>query len=486
MTTLRVRSPEFPRDLPWLNSKNPLTLKELRGRVILLDFWTYGCINCIHSLNDLKYLEQKYQDCLTVIGIHTAKFDNEQEVENIRQAILRYDIRHPVAVDRESKVWDHFAVRALPTWVLIDPEGYCIARLAGEGHRQKIDDAIAQLQADRAISDSPLQLALEQASQPPTPLYFPGNLHADSNRLFIADSHHHRIIISSEYGKIDQIIGTGKAGWQDGYFEQAQFRQPQGLVCHRDRLYVADTGNHLIRCLDLTQEIVTTIAGTGNQSRIFAPHGGLAREVDLNSPWDLVYLQQALYIAMAGHHQIWKLDLNHNTIQTYAGRGAEACLDGELLEAGFTQPSGITTDGQALYIADSEASSIRRIDLEPQAQVTTLCGSRDLFDFGDVDGIGEEVRLQHCLGITFAEGWLWVADTYNHKIKRITPHTGRCCTVTCAELNEPSGLSLAHNCLYIADTNNHRLCRLNLQSLSLETVEFPGLCAPEACFLPVD
>lgn len=452
--------------------------------MILLDFWTYGCINCIHSLNDLKYLEQKYQDCLTVIGIHTAKFDNEQELENIRQAILRYDIRHPVVIDRELKIWDSFAARALPTWVLIDPEGYCIARLAGEGHRQRIDDAIAQLQANNAISDSPLQLELEQASQPPTPLYFPGKLYADSHRLFIADSHHHRIIISSLDGKIDRVIGTGKAGRKDGYFEQAQFCQPQGLVRDRDRLYVADTGNHLIRCLDLTQEIVTTIAGTGNQSRIFDPHGGLAREIDLNSPWDLVYLNQSLYIAMAGSHQIWKLDLNHNTIQTYAGRGAEVCLDGELLEAGFAQPSGIATDGQALYIADSEASSIRRIEFGSHPQVITLCGSRDLFDFGDVDGIAEAVRLQHCLGITFAGGWLWVADTYNHKIKRITPETGRCCAVTKAEFNEPSGLSFAQDWLYIADTNNHRICRLNLHELTLETLDFPGLCAPDACFLP--
>lgn len=483
MTTLRVRSPEFPRDLPWFNSDYPLTLKELRGRVVLLDFWTYGCINCIHTLKEVQYLEQKYQDCLTVVGIHSAKFDNEQEVENIRQAILRYDIRHPVVVDRGLKIWDSFAARALPTLVLIDPEGYCIARLAGEGHRQRLDDAIAHLQANRAISNSPLQLELEQASQPPTPLYFPGNLHADENRLFIADSNHHRIVISRLDGQIERVIGSGNPGWQDGDFEQAQFFQPQGLVCHRDRLYVADTGNHSIRCLDLTQGIVTTIAGNGIQSRILAPHGGFATEVSLNSPWDLVYLDQALYITLAGSHQIWKLDLNHNTIQTYAGRGAEACLDGELLEAGFTQPSGIATDGHALYIADSEASSIRRIDLASQ-NVTTLCGSRDLFDFGDVDGIGEEVRLQHCLGIIFAENWLWVADTYNHKIKRITPQTGRCCGITTAEFNEPGGLSLARDWLYIADTNNHRICRLNLGDFSLETLTFPDLCAPNACFLP--
>lgn len=506
----RVRSPELPQDGIWLNTDYPLSLKDLRGRVVILDFWTYCCINCLHVLPELKYLEKKYHDSLTVIGVHSAKFDNEKDAENIRQAILRYDIEHPVVVDTNFRVWQEYAVRAWPTLVVIDPEGYVIGQVAGEGNRDVLDRLIAQIisehQQKRTINFQELSLTLEKQQQPlATPLAFPGKVLADGegDRLFIADSGHHRIVVSNLVGEVQYVIGMGKAGLTDGLFSEAQFFAPQGMALDADHriLYIADTENHAIRLIDLEHQQVKTLAGTGEQSHHIQPHGGSSLETALNSPWDLEKVGDRLLIAMAGSHQIWEMQLDTGQVRTYAGTGSEACLDGSLNEAAFAQPSGLTTDGRELYVADSEVSSIRGVGLVDNLPVRTVCGSGELFGFGDVDGQGLEVRLQHCLGVEYTQNYLWVADTYNHKIKRVDPRNGSCQTLlgdgTAGHQDgqgrktrffEPSGLSalakpsagIATH-LYIADTNNHAIRLVVLDTLEVTTLEFPGLCAPDLC-----
>lgn len=502
--TPRVRAPELPQNQSWLNTDRPLSIQQLKGRVVILDFWTYCCINCLHVLPELKYLEQKYKDSLTVIGVHSAKFDNEKEVENIRQAVLRYDIEHPVLVDSGFRVWQHYTVRAWPTLMVIDPEGYVIGYVSGEGNRDILDQLIEQLIREHkekgTINFQELSLTLEKQRQPLiTPLAFPGKVLATPAGLFIADSGHHRIVVSTLDGKILHLIGTGKQGLTDGSFTEAQFFAPQGMVFDEENqlLYVADTENHALRRIDLKRQVVETIAGTGEQSHNIRPHGGPDLETALCSPWDLEKVGDRLFIAMAGPHQIWEMQLETGIIQTYAGTGAEACIDGSLTESTFAQPSGITTDGQELYVADSEVSSIRGVGLGEQPQVRTVCGSGELFGFGDVDGEGEEVRLQHCLGVEYAQNYLWVADTYNHKIKRVDPRTGSCQTIlgdgsagfqdgqgTNTRFSEPSGLSAIGSHLYIADTNNHAIRRVDLDTLTVTTLPFAGLCAPDVCIPP--
>ncbi|MEA5583166.1 thioredoxin-like domain-containing protein [Nodularia harveyana UHCC-0300] len=498
--TRRVRAPELPQNYTWLNTDQPLSLKALKGRVVILDFWTYCCINCLHILPDLKYLEQKYQDSLTIIGVHSAKFNNEKEIENIRQAILRHDIEHPVIVDRDFRVWEEYAVRAWPTFMIIDPEGYVIGYLSGEGKRDTLDELIQQLisqhQEKGTINFREISLKLEKQRQPITPLAFPGKVLATASGLFIADSGHHRIVMSSYEGEILHLIGTGKSGLTDGAFHEAQFFAPQGMAFDQENqiLYVADTENHTLRQVDLKGQTVKTIAGTGEQSHNIRPHGGAGLETPLNSPWDVVQWGKTLFIVMAGSHQIWQMNLESSMVKTYAGNSAEACIDGLLTESAFAQPSGITSNGQELYIADSEVSSIRGVGLIEPQQVRTICGSGELFGFGDVDGQVENVRLQHCLGVEYAENYLWVADTYNHKIKLISPNTGNCQTILgdgSAGLKngqgqnthffEPSGLSVMGNYLYISDTNNHAIRRVDLNTFEVITLEFSGLCAPDRC-----
>ncbi|MEG4342638.1 thioredoxin-like domain-containing protein [Microcoleus sp. A003_D6] len=541
----RVRAPEFPGNYPWLNTEKPLSIESLKGRVVLLDFWTYCCINCLHVLPDLKYLEQKYKDSLTVIGVHSAKFENEKEVENIRQAILRYDIEHPVIVDSGMKVWQSYAVRAWPTLMVIDPESYVVGFVSGEGNREALDELVGKLIAEykdkNALNFKELRFRLEKQRKPlSTPLAFPGkvlafaiaateakHLHQQvallgemsqenesvdetvlpgpansviqnlvGSCLFIADSGHNRIVVSTIEGEVLHVIGTGKPGLTDGDFEEAEFFAPQGMAFDTESqiLYVADTENHALRKIDFTTQRVETVAGTGEQSHEIAPRSGKGLETQLNSPWDLERVGNRLFIAMAGSHQIWEMQLDTGTIATYAGIGRESCVDGNLAESAFSQPSGLSTDRSELFVADSEISSIRAVGIDEDPKVRTVCGSGELFGFGDKDGRAEEVRLQHCLGVEYAQNYLWVADTYNHKIKRIDHRGGTCRTmigdgtaglVDAKGLNarffEPSGLSAIGSHLFIADTNNHAIRRVELDTLTVTTLDFAGLCAPDVC-----
>jgi DNA-binding beta-propeller fold protein YncE len=492
--TPRVRAPEITGGRGWLNTDKPLTIAALKGKVVLLDFWTYGCINCIHIIPDLKRLEHKYPNQLVVIGVHSAKFENEKDTENIRRIILRYELEHPVYNDADYKVWQSYGVRAWPTQVLIDPAGYVIGAVSGEGNYDLIDQVIAkavnEFRKRGELNEEPLKLTLERAKVGDLPLAFPGKVLADAkgDRLFIADSNHNRLVVTKLDGTLVETIGAGTRGALDGSFDKATFYRPQGMALDGDTLYVADTENHLIRRVDLKTKVVQTVAGTGEQARDYFRQGA-ARTIPLSSPWDLQLVQRQLYITMAGTHQIWKLDLDKQEVSTFAGSGREARADGPLLDAGFAQPSGITTDGQRLFIADSESNIIRAISLA-DGGVETIVGG-DLFDFGDVDGSGDDVRLQHPLGVVASDGQILIADTYNHKIKQLDPKTRTVKSFlgsgkpgqadgAAPSFYEPAGLSIANDKLYIADTNNHAVRVVDLKTKTATTLNIKGLQPPAA------
>jgi thiol-disulfide isomerase/thioredoxin len=496
----RVRAPELTGDRGWLNTDKPLSLAALRGKVVLLDFWTYGCINCIHIIPDLKKLEKKYPNELVVIGVHSAKFENEKDIENIRRIILRYEIEHPIVNDADFKIWRSYAVNAWPTRYLIDPAGYIIGRLSGEGGFEALDkaiaDSIAEFRKRGELNEAPLKLVLERAKVGDLPLAFPGKVLADekSGRLFIADSDHNRIVIAKLDGTLLETIGVGVHGADDGSFDRASFFLPQGMALDGETLYVADTENHLIRAVDLKEKTVTTIAGTGRQS-LQLDRIGMARTIALNSPWDLQLVGRTLYIAMAGPHQIWQLDLTLREISDFAGSGREARIDGPLKEAGFAQPSALASDGKTLYVSDAEANIIRAIDLGAEGKVRTLVGG-DLFDFGDVDGSGNDVRLQHPLGLARWHDKLLIADTYNHKIKVLDPVARSVKTFAGSgkpgqadgrqpSFYEPGGLAVAGDKLYVADTNNHAIRVVDLKTKETKTLSIKGLQPPASNQTPV-
>ena len=475
-------APELAGAKSWLNTAKPLTLSELKGKVVLLDFWTYGCINCIHIIPDLKKLEAKYPNGLVVIGVHSGKFANERDTENIRKIIVRYDLEHPIANDADFKIWDAYSVQAWPTQVLIDAEGKIAAKTTGEGQLNLLDkrigETIAEAKANGKLNESPLKFALEKDKTAATALLFPGKIAADAktNKLFIADSNHNRIVVTDLSGKLQTVIGNGAAGLKDGDFQTATFSRPQGMAFDGKFLYVADTGNHAIRRVDFAKKTVETIAGTGEQGS-FGSDGGDAKTTKLNSPWDVLLINQKLYVAMAGDHQIWRLDLAKNQIAPFAGTGAEARADGDLGESAFAQPSGLATDGKDLFVADAESNIIRRVDLTKKT-VTTLAGG-DLFDFGDKDGAGDEARLQHPLGVVVVGRRVFIADTYNHKIKTLNPTTGAVKTFLGSndkkEFYEPGGLSAAGNKIYVADTNHNQIRVIDAATRKVSTLTISNL-----------
>ncbi|HWG41958.1 MAG TPA: thioredoxin-like domain-containing protein [Gemmataceae bacterium] len=489
----RPEAPELNGGVAWLNTAGPVRMKDLRGKIVLLDFWTLCCINCIHTLPDLARLEKKYPNELVVVGIHTAKFDNEKNTESIRKAILRYEISHPVVNDANQRIWNTYGSRSWPTLCLIDPEGRVVGSASGEGNYELLDRVIAKLikihKEKKTLNEKPLkfQLARNQENGD-SPLFFPGKVLADaaSKRVFIADSTHHRIVITDLDGKKIAIAGVGEPGKADGPFAKAGFNDPQGMALQGDVLYVADRKNHLIRALDLKAQTVKTVAGIGTQGTD-REMGGAALKTGLNSPWALLLHKDRLYIAMAGHHQIWTMDLEKGKVAPFAGSGRENIRDGSLITSCFAQPSGLATDGKTLWVADSEVSAVRAVPLEGDDEVKTVVGE-GLFEFGDKDGQGNKVRLQHALGLAYHEGKLYVADTYNSKIKLLDPVKRTCTTFLGGEpegwlagpvFSEPGGISYSDGKLYVADTNAHRIRVVDLKTKTVSTLKLQGVEAPK-------
>lgn len=475
----------------WLNTAGPLTAKDLKGKVVILDFWTLCCINCIHILPDLAKLEKKYPNELVVIGVHSAKFENEKDTKSIRKAILRYEIAHPVVNDADHKIWDRYSVNSWPTFAVFDPAGKLVGVTSGEGQYEVLERAVAKLvekhKGDKTLDLKPTRFDLVRFREKgDTPLFFPGKILADDKgkRLFISDSTHHRVVVTDLDGQKLAVAGTGSPGKKDGKFADAQFDDPQGLALDGDTLYVADRKNHAIRALDLKAGTVSTVAGTGSQSQEsrMMDRPDKATDVGLNSPWDILLVGKDLFIAMAGHHQIWKMDLEKKLIGPYAGDGRENIKDGPLYAANFAQPSGLTTDGKFLYVADSEVSAVRKVPLNGEGRVETVVGL-GLFDFGDKDGTGKEVRIQHALGVAAHDGKLVVADTYNSKLKLLDPKTKKCDTIDIKDgkepaFNEPAGISIAGGKAYVADTNAHRIRVVDLASNKVTTLELKGVEPP--------
>lgn len=484
-----VNAPEFPKGLNWFNTDYPLLLNDFKGKIVLLDFWTYCCINCHHVLPELKRLEAEFPNELVVIGVHSAKFSGEKDSENIREAVLRHNIQHPVVNDHAMTIWRHYAIRAWPSFVLINPAGRIVGQSSGEGIYPKVQPIIQQLitvfGADDMINHSPVSFTQEATKKPKTLLSFPAKLAIDEfkNKLFIVDSSNNRIIVTSFDGQLKMIIGSGDIGFKDGLFSEAQFNQPQGLTYHNGKLYVADTENHAIRVIDFEKQEVSTLIGNGNQAKKFNVEGGFS-EISLNSPWDIEAKDDRLFVAMAGPHQIWELNLSNQKAQVWAGTGGESLRDGPRKEALLAQPSGLCFLADDLLVfADSETSAIRSVGISDNASVQTYVGE-GLFDYGDIDGIGKEARLQHPLSVVAWNEQLLVADTYNNKIKLLNPDTKEVQTIIGtgesgmrdgafeeATLNEPNGLAIVGNTLFIADTNNHLIRLADLEKKQLSTLQ---------------
>ncbi|AGP56454.1 NHL domain-containing thioredoxin family protein [Streptomyces rapamycinicus] len=464
----RVRAPELIGRGGWLNTGGTdLTLTDLRGRIVILDFWTFCCVNCLHVLDELRELEEKHRDTVVIVGVHSPKFVHEAEHQAVVDAVERYEVHHPVLDDPELATWKQYAVRAWPTLVVIDPEGYVVAQHAGEGHAHALETLVAQLEAEHAAKGT-----LRRGDGPyvppepvPTELRFPGKaLLLPGGTFLVSDTTRHQLVeLAADGESVVRRIGAGERGLTDGAGERARFSEPQGLALLPDgTVAVADTVNHALRRFDPATGEVTTVAGTGRQWWQGSPTEGPAREVDLSSPWDVAWFAGRLWIAMAGVHQLWTYDPEAGTVRAAAGTTNEGLVDGPAEEAWFAQPSGLAATGDRLWIADSETSAVRYVECDGKGFTVRTAVGTGLFDFGHRDGAAVSALLQHPLGVTaLPDGSVAISDTYNHALRRYDPASGEVSTLA-TDLREPSGAVLADGDIVVVESARHRLTRLRL------------------------
>ncbi|MEO8561595.1 MAG: alkyl hydroperoxide reductase [bacterium] len=409
---------------------------------------------------------------MAIVGVHSGKYTAERDVRRIRDASIRLGATHPVLNDRQFRVWRSYAVRAWPTLVAVDPRGTVVGMQAGEFTADAItpflERLIAEARAAGSLREAHEPLTPELPSQPPGLLEFPGKVALRGNRIAIADSGHHRVLLGSldDVGatmRVERIVGAGLPGLDDGV--SPTFRNPQGVAFGDEALYVADAGNHAIRAISLETGAVRTLAGTGRQLRRESDRA----EGALSSPWDLAFAGSSLYVAMAGVHQIWKLDLVTGHCAPWAGSGAEELHDGSHAEAALAQPMGLSLAGDRLVVADAESSAVRLVDLAGSGSVRTIVGT-GLFDFGDVDAAGDAARLQHPQGIAVGADGRWlVCDSYNDSLRWLD-HETRTITTWVRGLNEPGGAALSGCAAYVADTNAHRIAVVDLDTAEVRTL----------------
>ncbi|MFF5502816.1 NHL domain-containing thioredoxin family protein [Streptomyces roseolus] len=450
----RLRAPELIGKGGWLNTGGEeLTLSDLRGKIVVLDFWTFCCINCLHVLDELRELEEEHRDTLVIVGVHSPKFVHEAEHQAVVDAVERYEVHHPVLDDPELATWKQYAVRAWPTLVVIDPEGYIVAQHAGEGHANALRTLVEELEAEHEAKGT-----LRRGDGPYVPpepvatdLRFPGKaVVLPGGNLLVSDTTRHQLVELAADGEtvVRRIGGEGV------------FREPQGLALLPDgTVVVADTVHHALQRFDPATGEVERIAGTGRQWWQGSPTSGPALDVDLSSPWDVAWWQGKVWIAMAGVHQIWTYDPGTKTVEVAAGTTNEGLVDGPGAEAWFAQPSGLAAAGDRLWIADSETSALRFVDTD--GVVHTAVGT-GLFDFGHRDGAAGQALLQHPLGVTaLPDGSVAVSDTYNHALRRYDPATGEVTTLA-TDLREPSDAVLVGDDIVVVESARHRLTRLRL------------------------
>ncbi|KOU67709.1 alkyl hydroperoxide reductase / thiol specific antioxidant / Mal allergen [Streptomyces sp. WM4235] len=459
----RLRAPELIGKGGWLNTGGKeLTLADLRGRIVVLDFWTFCCVNCLHVLDELRELEEKHRDTLVIIGVHSPKFVHEAEHTAVVDAVERYGVHHPVLDDPELATWKQYAVRAWPTLVVIDPEGYIVAQHAGEGHAHAIERLVVELEAEHEgkgtlrRGDGPYVAPEPVASD----LRFPGKaLVLPSGNLLVSDSTRHQLVELAPDGEsVVRRVGSGARG-----FGPDAFSEPQGLALLPDgRVVVADTVNHALRTFDPESGVVETVAGTGRQWWQGSPTSGPALDVDLSSPWDVAWWQGKVWIAMAGVHQLWTWDPESGTVELAAGTTNEGLVDGPAAEAWFAQPSGLAATEDRLWIADSETSAVRYVHRTDTGYAITSAVGTGLFDFGHRDGPAGQALLQHPLGVTaLPDGSVAICDTYNHALRRFDPATGEVTTLA-TDLREPSDAVLVGSDIVVVESARHRLTRLRL------------------------
>ncbi len=465
--TDRVQAPEFPAELIWPNLRGPLSLEQLRGRVVVLYFWTFSSQHCLNVLPELRALEAKYHDGMTIIGVHNPKFEHERSSPNILKAVNRLYFRRPVVSDPDYLLWQLYDIKAWPSMAVIDPEGTLVGVFAGEGRQSELDVLIGQLLDEAAAKDLRVynEIPSIAMAEPRVPLRFPSKIIASDTFLYLADTSHNRILEVSFEGRINRQFGSGTPAFLDGNSADASFNEPRGLAIIKEMLYVADTGNHSIRRIRLMSGEVDTVAGNGERGYLEQEEYAEPTKVALNAPMDIAATNESLYIAMAGQHQIWQMDLSRYRLSLLAGNGFMGNADGTFKVATFAEPNALACSGHMLFCADSESSSVRGLNLNDKI-VQTLIGA-GLYEFGDIDGPPRVARFQHpsAVCVDTKTQLIWVADTFNGKLKAVSLRGAGAKTLALPyKFHEPSGVAVGGGAIWVASTNAHEVVRIDAKT----------------------
>jgi DNA-binding beta-propeller fold protein YncE len=434
MTVARIRAPELSGTGGWTGTSSPVSLSDLAGKVVVLDFWTACCVNCIRVLEELRPLEQRFAEEAVFIGVHSPKFPHEHDHQAVARAVQRLRIAHPVIDDPDLTTWRQYGVQGWPTVVVIDPDGYVVGGISGEGCGPVVTQTIEGLVASHGAAGTLVRgrpAFLAESAPGPAPhrvLDYPGKVAVDASgrRLAVADTGHDRIVVCDLQGRLQHVVGGLHA--------------PQGLRFDGERVVVCDTG---------ADRIVIVDPPSGNQVVVA---GSLA------SPWDVTVEAAGTYlVAEAGRHRLWRVGVGVEPT-VVAGTGAENLEDGPALQAILAQPSGLAVIPGGIAFVDAESSALRL--LTDAGEVVTLVG-QGLFDWGVSDGGPESAALQHPTGVTSAEGQVYIADTYNNLLRAWSgsdASSGQLRTLPVEGLDEPGGLdALLDGRLVVADTNHHRI-----------------------------
>jgi thiol-disulfide isomerase/thioredoxin len=478
----RVRAPELIGSAGWLNTGGrPLSLADLWGKIVLLDFWTFCCVNCLHVLDELRLLERQYADVMVIVGVHSPKFPHEADQNALAAAVERYEVAHPVLNDPELRTWQQYAVRAWPTLVVVDPEGYVVSVAAGEGHVEAICRLIDELVTEHEGNGTLRRRGDGPYVPPPaaqTALRFPskvvalpartghGDPGAGAGSLLVADTGHHSVVeLAADGETVLRRIGSGRRGRRDGGAGQAEFSEPQGLcllpaevaAAVGYELIVADTANHLLRGVRLDTGEVRMVAdlpaALAGVQVVTGPVPGVL------SPWDVTWWHGRVVVAAAGVHLLLEFDPRTGSVGVLAGTTVEGLRDGPAVDGWLAQPSGLAAAGDRLWIADAETSALRWLVEGPAGPELHTAVGEGLFDFGHVDGPASEARFQHPLGVAvLPDGSVAVLDTYNHAVRRYDPVTDLVSTLADG-VREPSGAVVVDGDLVVVESAAHRVTR---------------------------
>ena len=407
----------------WVQGK-PILISSDMKKPLLLDFWTFGCMNCLNIIPDLKLLENMFGDDLDIVSIHTPKFEKEQNIKSLKKSLDFLDISHSVIADNDACLWDAYAVKAWPTWILVDPSGYVALHEQGEGHLQKFAQAIQSF-IDVPAKEEPFVSTKKDMSV----------IEVSKDWMTIGCQ-----------SELDIYTGDKKVKTVKG------FSMISGLLIVDDTVFVADRYRGEVSIIDLNSYAQKILVK------------------GLRAPYGLEFIHSNLFISLAGSHKITVVNLDTLQTQEIAGNGFEGLRDGVGDQVLLAQPQALAFDEDRLWFLDTETSSLRYM---LGREVFTEFGE-GLFSFGDDN---KKLLLQHPQDMTLGRygdgcgvGRLFIADTYNDKIKVYDPEDKSMQTLV-EDIEMPISISKSGCRLYIICLGKEKPYVFDLKVMKLESLE---------------